>query len=134
MSIRRFMKRKQEAEKRSYAARISIVWTIASAERYYNDVLASHIGQIFAHNGSFPMLQADSSRGCQNRGDANEVVGSGRENEEPFNQVATTVPSLAEATNSFQPAERLLRRLSPSHSVAGGQRFMCCHRIDSSTG
>src|SRR5215472_9367197 len=55
-------------------------------ERYYNDVFGSYIDQIFAHNGSFPMPQADSSCGCQNRGDANEVVGSGRENEEPFNQ------------------------------------------------
>jgi hypothetical protein len=81
-------------------------------ERYYNDVFGSYIDQIFAHNESFPMLQADSSCGCQNRGDANEVVGSGRENEEPFNQAATAVPGLAEATNGFQPAERLLDLLS----------------------
>ena len=74
---------------------------LQTMERYYNDVFGSYIDQIFAHNGSFPMLQADSSCGCQNRGDANEVVGGGRENEEPFNQVATTVPSLAEATNVF---------------------------------
>jgi hypothetical protein len=85
---------------------------LQTMERYYNDVFGSYIDQIFAHNESFPMLQADSSCGCQNRGDANEVVGSGRENEEPFNQAATAVPGLAEATNGFQPAERLLDLLS----------------------
>src|SRR5215469_10395765 len=98
--------------------------------RYYNDVFGSYIDQIFAHNGSFPMLQADSSCGCQNRGDANEVVGSGRENEEPFNQAATPVPGLAEATNGFQPTERLLDLLSLDRAdaiarVARGPRVNC---------
>jgi len=85
---------------------------LQTMERYYNNVFGSYIDQIFARNGSFPMLPADSSCGCQNRGDANEVVGSGRENEEPFNQAATPVPGLAEATNGFQPTERLLDLLS----------------------
>src|SRR6516164_10114262 len=74
---------------------------LQTMERYYNDVFGSYIDQIFAHNGSFPMLQADSSCGSQNRGDANEVVGSGRENEEPFNQAATQVPGLAESHQRF---------------------------------
>src|SRR6516165_1588593 len=103
---------------------------LQTMERYYNDVFGSYIEQIFAHNGSFPLLQADSSCGCQNRGDANEVVGSGRENEEPFNQAATAVPGLAEATNGFQPAERLLDLLSLDRAdaiarVARGPRVNC---------
>src|SRR5215469_8369115 len=81
-------------------------------EQYCDGVFGSDIDQIFAHNGSFPLLPADSSCGCQNRGDANEVVGGGRENEEPFNQVASTVPGLAEAADFFQAAERLLDLLS----------------------
>jgi hypothetical protein len=40
----------------------------------------------FAHDGAFPMLQADSSYGSQNRGDSNEIVSGRREDEEPFNQ------------------------------------------------
>ena len=87
-------------------------------ERYYNDVFGSYIDQIFAHNGSFPMLQADSSCGCQNRGDANEVVGSDGENEEPFNQAATAVPGLAEATNGFEPTKRLPDLFAPDHADA----------------
>jgi hypothetical protein len=64
------------------------------------------------------MLQADSSCGCQDRGDANEVVGGRREDEEPFNQVAATVPGLAEATNGFKPTERLLDLLPLDHTDA----------------
>src|ERR1700751_5368884 len=87
-------------------------------ERYYGDAFGSYIDQIFAHNGSFLTLQADSSCGCQNRGDANEVVGGGRENEEPFYQGAATVPGLAEATNGFEQTERFLDLLSLDHADA----------------
>jgi hypothetical protein len=53
---------------------------------YSDNVFGSYIDQIFAHNRPFPMLQTDSSCGCQDRGDANEV--GRREDEKPFSQVA----------------------------------------------
>jgi hypothetical protein len=54
---------------------------------------------IFAHDGAFPPLEADSSYRCQNRRDANKMVSGRREDEEPFNQVTATVPGLTEATS-----------------------------------
>ena len=91
---------------------------LQTMERYSDDVFGSYIDQILAHSGSFPALQADSSCGCQNRGDANEVVSGGRENEEPFYQGAATVPGLAEATNGFEPTEGFLDLLSLDHADA----------------
>ena len=41
-----------------------------------------------------------------------------REAEGPFNQVAPTVPGLAEATNGFQPTQRLRNPLSLDHTEA----------------
>ena len=78
-------------------------------ERYYDDVFGTSIDLIFAHNGVFPTLEADSSCGCQNRGDANEIVSGRREDEEPFDQGAATVPGPAEATNGFEPTETVPR-------------------------
>jgi hypothetical protein len=77
-------------------------------ERYSDEVFGSYIDQILADSGSFPTLQADSSCGRQNRGDANEVVGGGREDEEPFYQGARSVNSLAAI--SEWPAERARSR------------------------
>jgi hypothetical protein len=51
---------------------------------YSDDAFGSRIDQIFAHNGSFPILQEDSICGCKNRADANEVVSVLREDEELF--------------------------------------------------
>jgi hypothetical protein len=38
-------------------------------ERYYDGVFGSYIDQIFAHNLVISHVQADSSCGCQNRGE-----------------------------------------------------------------
>src|SRR5215467_1436912 len=89
-----------------------------ATERYSDDAFCASIHLIFAHNGAFPTLEADSSRGCQNRGDANEIVSGRREDEEPFDQGAATVPGLAEATNGFEPTERYLDLLSLDHADA----------------
>jgi hypothetical protein len=47
-------------------------------ERYSDDVFRSYIDQILAHSGSFPALQADSSRGAPRvrivRGSATSVI------------------------------------------------------------
>jgi hypothetical protein len=64
------------------------------------------------------MLQADLSSGSQNLGDSNETVSGRCEDEAPFNQVATMVPGLAEATNGFEPTERLLDLFAPDHADA----------------
>jgi hypothetical protein len=53
-------------------------------ERYCDDVFGASIDLIFAHNGAFPTLEADSSYGYKNCGDANEIVSGRREDEEPF--------------------------------------------------
>jgi hypothetical protein len=93
-------------------------------ERYSDDVFGASIDLISAHNGTFPTLKADSSCGCQNRGDANEIVSGRREDEEPFDQGAATVPGLAEPTNGFEPTERFLDLLSLDHAdaIAGVMR------------
>ena len=48
----------------------------------------------------------------------NETVSGRHEDEAPFNQVAAMVPGLAEATNGFEPTERLLDLFAPDHADA----------------
>src|SRR3990172_7278099 len=57
--------------------------------------------------GSFSLLQADSP--CrQQLGDADQVVGGGGEDEEPFDQAAAAMTGLAQAADGLDPAERFL--------------------------
>src|SRR5262245_7355185 len=63
---------------------------------------ADDMGAYFA---SFWTRQADSSRCRQKLGNANEVVGGSGEDEEPFDQVATTMAGLAKAADGLHPPE-----------------------------
>ena len=58
------------------------------------------------------MLQSCSCRCCQNLRDLNEIAGGRSQDEEPLHQTATTVPGLAQATDSFHPAERFFNAFS----------------------
>src|SRR5271154_1478253 len=55
--------------------------------------------------GSFSVLRADSSRRRQNLRDANEVVGCSGEHEEPLDQTATAMSSLAQTADRLDPPE-----------------------------
>src|ERR1700692_1364892 len=54
---------------------------------------------------SYPAPQTDSSRCRQNLWDANEVVGDGSQDEEPFHQAAPTMPGFAQPTDGLHPAK-----------------------------
>src|SRR5258708_12021781 len=54
---------------------------------------------------SYPAPQTDSSRCRQNLWDANEVVGDGSQDEEPFHQAAPTMPGFAQTTDGLHPAK-----------------------------
>src|SRR5271165_2430134 len=60
---------------------------------------------IFARCASFSLLRAESSCRRQNFGYADQIVGSGCEHEEPFDQGATAMPGLAQAADGLDPAE-----------------------------
>ena len=52
---------------------------------------------------SYSTHQTDSSRCGQQLRDANEIVGDGGQDEEPFNQAAPTMPGLAQTANGLHP-------------------------------
>src|SRR4249920_476242 len=54
---------------------------------------------------AYATLQADSSRCCQELGDANEIVGGSSQDEEPLHQAAATMPGLAQTADGLHPAE-----------------------------
>src|SRR4029077_1009735 len=62
-----------------------------------------------------------SAIACQNFWNANEIVGSGGEDEEPLDQFPPAMPGLAQAADRLHPAERLFDPLSLGHanSIAG---------------
>jgi len=61
---------------------------------------------------SYSMLQTDSSGCRQNFRDTNEIVGSGGQHEEPFDQATTTMAGLAQAADRLHPPERLFDPLA----------------------
>jgi hypothetical protein len=73
--------------------------------------------------GPFSLLQADSSR-RQQLGDADQVIGGGREDEEPFHQRPPAMTGLAHHADGLHPAEGLLDALALDHAdgVAGMAR------------
>src|SRR5260221_87562 len=70
------------------------------------------------------MLQTDSSRCGQQFRDADEIVGGGGEDEEPFDQPAAAMTGLAQPGDGLDPAERLLDPLALDHAdgIAGVAR------------
>jgi hypothetical protein len=74
--------------------------------------LCERFDLIFDVYGSFPVLQADSSRCGQNLRDANEIVGGGRQQKEPFHQVAAAMAGLAQAADRLHPPERFFDPLA----------------------
>ena len=70
----------------------------------------------------------DSSRRCQNFGDANEVVGGRGQYKEPLHQVSASMTGLAQPADRLDPSERLLDLLSLDGAdaiagMAGGARI-----------
>src|ERR1051326_2702350 len=55
---------------------------------------------------SYSMLQIDSPRCRQNFGNANEIVGGGGEDEEPFDQRPSAMAGLAQPTDRLDPVQR----------------------------
>src|SRR5438270_6440520 len=74
-----------------------------------------------SHFASSSTLQTDSSRCGQNLRDANKIVGSGGQHEEPFDQVTAAMPRLAQAADRLHPPERLFDPLAldRTDAVAG---------------
>ena len=70
-------------------------------------------------------FQADSSRCRQDLRNANEIVGGGGQDEEPFNQCPSAMARFAQATDGLDPAEGFLDPLPLDRAdaiarVAGG--------------
>src|SRR3972149_4671144 len=61
---------------------------------------------------SFSRLRTDSSCRCEDFRDADQVVGSGGEREEPIDQRAAAMAGLAQAAHGLDPAEALLDALA----------------------
>src|SRR6202166_1244481 len=79
---------------------------------------------------SYPAPQTDSSRCRQNLWDANEVVGDGSQDEEPFHQAAPTMPGFAQTTDGLHPAKGFfdplaLDRADAIAGMAGRARVDC---------
>src|SRR5258708_794694 len=67
---------------------------------------------------SFAILRTESSRRRQNFWNANKIVGSCGEDEEPFDQVSAAVAGLAQAADGLHPTERFFDLLSLDHADA----------------
>ena len=61
------------------------------------------------------MLQADFSRGGEERRNTNQIISGRDEDEKPFNQVAAAMQGFAQSSNGLHPPERFFDPL------AGGQ-------------
>src|SRR5206468_916501 len=87
-------------------------------------------GGIWYDFGSSSALQAVSSRCRRNFRDANEVVGSGGQHEEPFHQATATMSRLAQASDSLHPSERLFDPLALdcADAIAGVSGRACIDR------
>src|SRR5208282_1357010 len=62
------------------------------AKWYHDDVFGCQTGALFGKNAPFPVLQTDSSCRRQDRWNADEVVGGGGQDKEPFDQAAPAAP------------------------------------------
>src|SRR6516162_10815271 len=76
------------------------------------------ISHIFASSSS---LQTDSSRCCNQLGDANQIVGRRGENEEPLHQGATAMAGLAQSADGLHPSEWFFDSLAAdcAETIAG---------------
>src|ERR1700751_5620176 len=67
---------------------------------------------IWYNVASYSTLQTDSSRCGQQLGDADQIVSSGRQHEQPFDQCPTAMSRLAQAAYRLHPAEGFFDLLS----------------------
>ena len=65
---------------------------------------------------SFSSLQTHLRCGRQKLWDTDQIVCRGREDKEPFDQVAPPMPGLAQAADRLDPTERLFDPLSLDHT------------------
>jgi len=70
---------------------------------------------------SFSMLQADSSRGGEERRNANQIISGRDEDEKPFNQVTAAIPGFAQSSNGLHPPERFFDPLAGGQTDAIGR-------------
>src|SRR5271165_3087193 len=100
------------------------------AKWYHDSVFGCQTGALFGKNAPFPVLQTDSSCRRQDRWNADEVIGGGGQDKEPFDQAAPAMPRLAQTTNGLDPTERFLDPLSfdQADAIAGVPCRPCIDR------